>query len=295
MGRSLSSESTKKEGVWSRFRARSRSRGASERPDPSLWAQERPPLPSPHGSELLVSGLSNSLPASSARSLASPSPVPSARTASPAFSPSLSTAFAPPGSAPLSQSEFARLAAARPAFPHRGASARSAPEAGWVLKNVEGARTVQEGLVPGGAARGVVVHHGAGAGAGARPTEDDEVEQLSEVLARPGPLGAGHDRTGSGGANSLYSDYSLYSLPASAPPAPPAPAPAPASQFQQQQQQGAQVTRKASTLQKLDSAIASRGTSRPSVVGRTASGKEIRREPVTPDDYLRASASLANC
>jgi len=290
MARSFSSDSAKKEGVWSRFRARSRSRGASERPDPAMWAQERPPVPTLHGAnDLIVSGLSSSLPASSQRFFASPSPSLSARAASPQPSPSLSTVSAPLWSAPLSQTEFARLAAARPAFPHRGASARSAPVAEWVLKNVEGARTVQAGMVPaGGAARMGVVRGGG---------NDDEVELLSEVLARPGPLSAfaGHGRAGSGGASSLYSDYSLYSLPASAPPA--SPALVEPSQHQQQQasrSQGTELGRKLSTLRKLDSAIASRGTSRPSIVGRTASGKGIRREPVTPDDYLRASSPSAS-
>ncbi|GAA5843055.1 hypothetical protein JCM9279_001845 [Rhodotorula babjevae] len=285
MARSFSSESAKKEGVWSRFRSRSRSRGASERPDPALWAQERPPVPALHGAnDLIVSGLSNSLPASSQRFLASPSPAPSARTTSPAPSPALSTASAPMWSAPLSQTEFARLAAARPAFPHRGASARSAPEAEWVLKNVEGARTVQAGMVPAGGVARTGILRG----------DDDEMEHLSEVLARPGPLSAfaGHGRAGSGGASSLYSDYSLYSLPASAPPASPAvvgPSPPPQ---QQRRNEGTELGRKLSTLRKLDSAIASRSTSRPSIVGRTASGKEIRREPVTPDDYLQLGIDL---
>ncbi|GAA5891293.1 hypothetical protein JCM8208_002574 [Rhodotorula glutinis] len=287
MSRSFSSESAKKEGVWSRFRARSRSRGASERPDPALWAQERPPVPALHGAnDLIVSGLSSSLPPSSQRFLASPSPSPSARTASPAPSPALSTASAPLWSAPLSQTEFARLAAARPAFPHRGASARSAPGGELILKNVEGARTVQAGLVPaGGMAQKGVAHGG-----------EDEMEHLSEVLARPGPLSAlgGHGRAGSGGASSLYSDYSLYSLPASASPA--SPAVVGLSQQQQQQQSrrndSAELGGKLSTLRKLDSAIASRATSRPSIVGRTASGKEIRREPVTADDYLQLGIDL---
>ncbi|GAA5922079.1 hypothetical protein JCM3775_003484 [Rhodotorula graminis] len=289
MARSFSTESAKKEGVWSRFRARSRSRGASERPDPALWAQERPPVPVLHGAnDLIVSGLSSSLPAPSQRFLASPSSSPSARTASPAPSPALSTASAPLWSAPLSQTEFARLAAARPAFPHRGASARSAPEAEWVLKNVEGARTVQAGMVPaGGTARIGVVYGGGG---------EDDMEHLSEVLARPGPLSAlgGHGRSGSGGASSMYSDYSLYSLPASAPPASPSIV-GPSQQQQQQQMRhndGVELGGKLSTMRKLDSAIASRATSRPSIVGRTASGKEIRREPVTADDYLQLGIDL---
>ncbi|BGP42239.1 hypothetical protein JCM10449v2_006244 [Rhodotorula kratochvilovae] len=314
MGRSLSassstpSEPAKKEGVWSRFRARSRSRGASERPDPGLWAQERPPVPPmlhAHSSPLLVSDLSASLPALSSRFLASPSP--SSRAGSPASTPASHSPIPTPSSAPLSQAEFARLAA-RPAFPHRGASARSAPEAEWVLKSVEGARTVQAGMAPaGGGARAVVVHRGAPELA---QLVDDEVEHLSEALAqaRTGEHPQGHDRAPSG-AQSLYSNYSFYSLPqsasptSSAPPASPAPAspaptssaPASAPALAPAPTQG-HVTRQPSTLstlQKLDFAIASGGgASRPSVVGRTASGKEIRRDPVTPDDYLQLGIDL---
>ncbi|GAA6056529.1 hypothetical protein JCM3770_006862 [Rhodotorula araucariae] len=298
MGRSLSASSTPssepatKQGVWTRFRARARSRGASERLDPGLWAQERPAVPLPHhanSSVLLVSDLSASLPPLPRRYPASPTP--HSDPASPAFAPGSHLPISAPLSAPLSQAEFARLAT-RPTFPHRGASARSAVEGEWVLKSVQGARTVRaETATVGGGAR-AVVHSGTSE---VGQHEDDEVERLGGVFERPEPSAVvlDHHRPPSG-APSHYSGYSLYSLPPSASPTSPAPPASPAPSAPAPSQ-GHVVGKplSMSTLQKLEFAIgSSECAGPPSVVRPTASVKQIKRDPVTPDDYLQLGINL---
>ncbi|KAL7341809.1 hypothetical protein BJY59DRAFT_647945 [Rhodotorula toruloides] len=92
---------------------------------------------------------------------------------------------------------------------------------------------------------------------------------------------------------SLYSDnYSFYSLPPShdaSPTTPTGPISSPLSALVQQHSRGVSTQSSLSTLQKLD--LATKGK-RPSIVGRTPSGKEVRREPVTPDDFLRKSPPI---
>ncbi|GJN92423.1 hypothetical protein Rhopal_005453-T1 [Rhodotorula paludigena] len=285
-----------KGGIWSRFRSRSKSRGASERPDPALWAQERPPMPISHGSAITVTGLSSSLPAPSPR-FGAYSPSPSSISPSPASTPGLrSRSPLPSGTAvPLSQAEFSRLAASRPAFGRHGTS-----EVDLILRNVQGAKTVQAGtssLAASGPARAVVVHRG-GYEHGGEGANDDEVEQLSEGVARAA-LGQSHER-GLSSAPSLYSNYSFYSLPSAGTDSPASPVPppsassaalAPPDPAPPTQSQHARQPSNMSTMQKLGFASRRDGTAS-SLMARTPSGKEVRRDPVTPDDYLQLGIDL---
>ncbi|GAA5889125.1 hypothetical protein JCM6882_009748 [Rhodosporidiobolus microsporus] len=322
MARSLSGASTTSNGssgggvggAWSRFRARSKSRsGADQRPDP---ASLRPPLPA-ISAPLLVSDPPHAF---SPPSTSTSSPPES--TSTPLAS-SSSTLLPPPGpdSAPLSQAEFARLAALRPAFP------RSRTEAtDWVLKSVAGARTVQAGLVAeaGVAAKGWTLKDGA-----------EEVEQLSEAgspskqrfaaapgMARsysdtgpatapffaPAHAAAGqHDRAPSA-VPSLYSQYSYYDLGPDSPLLPPgsaggsrqaSPLPSPglggavkfADSAAQGSAAGAAPNRASTTMEKLG-VVAKQARGERPPVERTPSGKEVRKEPVSPDDFLQLGIDL---
>ncbi|PRQ74278.1 hypothetical protein AAT19DRAFT_14631 [Rhodotorula toruloides] len=191
---SRTSRGEKKPGVWSRIRSRSKSR-TRETSDQGLWAAERPALPSyPTSATAPPTLLSQSLPPSSAPpafgSRYSPSPTPTSASVptmphSASLSPSSYLSPLPPltpaqSSAPLSQAEFARLAASRPAFGRGRSDFPSRSEGAGVLKNVQGARTVQPRMVTGEAgARGVIVRHGLGGSVG-----DDDVEHLSESMGR---------------------------------------------------------------------------------------------------------------
>ncbi|GAA6043957.1 hypothetical protein JCM8097_004888 [Rhodosporidiobolus ruineniae] len=315
-------------GMFSRFRARSKSRsGADERPDP---AELRPPLPAISRPMLH-------------HSTSTPPPLPSAP--APLLAHSL-----PSSAAPLSTAEFARLAASRPAFLRSKTSATTvsghtagvgggaAGSADWVLKNVSGARTVQAGLTAGGeipVARGFVV----------RPGDGEEMEHLSEagspVRARhaapgmmrsqsdrgpapPSPLFAqhgAHERTGSGAAPSVYSQYSYYDLPPDSPAVPspsptrslaPSPSPltrqSPLSPSQLQHAAVAAVkfadspssgngggscnlSRASSTMEKMGFA-ARDGRTQSALMERTKSGREVRREPTSADDFLQVGIDL---
>ncbi|GAA6014681.1 hypothetical protein JCM10207_006901 [Rhodosporidiobolus poonsookiae] len=287
-------------GAWSRFRARSRSRGAADAPRPDFLASISAPMPTIGA---LVAH-------------AQPALVPPA---APSLAPLPATQFSPSSSVPLSQTEFARLAAARPAF-LRAKTDGSAPAAGgaspadWVLKNVEGAHAVQDGIVAGEAgSRGVLVGD-----------QEEEVERLSA---------AAHSRAPSK-APSLYSQYSIYSLPPDSPATPFAPrspsasgsagaasrhaspAPSPLAQaFNTSAVSplgqlaaglrgeagagaggggggdggGAKPQRASTTLDKLFGAAKE---ARSSMMERTASGREVRREPASPDDFLQLGIDL---
>ncbi|BGP34096.1 hypothetical protein JCM10296v2_005911 [Rhodotorula toruloides] len=300
---SRTSRGEKKPGVWSRIRSRSKSRNR-ETSDQGLWAAERPPLPSyPTSATAPPTLLSQSLPPSSAPlafgSRYSPSPTPtSASVPTMPHSASLSPSshFSPlpphtpaPSSAPLSQAEFARLAASRPAFGRGRSDFSSRSEGAGVLKNVQGARIVQPRMVTGeSGARGVIVRHGLGEGVA------DDVEHLSESMGRSmSDQGHYQHLKQQPSIQSLHSDnYSFYSLPPShdaSPTTPTGPISSPLSALVQQHSRGVSTQSSLSTLQKFD--LATKGR-RPSVVGRTPSGKEVRREPVTPDDFLQLGIDL---
>ncbi|GEM10562.1 cell cycle inhibitor, Nif1 [Rhodotorula toruloides] len=250
--------------------------------------------------------LSQSLPPSSASpafgSRYSPSPTPTSASVptmshSASLSPSSHFSSLPPHtpaplSAPLSQAEFARLAASRPAFGRGKSDFSSRSEGARVLKNVQGARVVQPKMVTGGAgARGVIVRHGLADGGS---VGDDDVEQLSESMSRSmSDQGHYQHLKQQPSIQSLYSDnYSFYSLPPShdaSPTTPSVPISSPLSALVQQHSRGLSTQSSLSTLRKLD--MATKGK-RPSIVGRTPSGKEVRREPVTPDDYLQLGIDL---
>ncbi|KAJ8293036.1 Protein DSF2 [Rhodotorula toruloides] len=296
----------KKPGVWSRIRSKSKSR-TRETSDQGLWAAERPPLPShPTSATAPPTLLSQSLPPSSAPpafgSRYNPSPTPTSASVptmphSASLSPSSHLSPLPPHSpaplsAPLSQAEFARLAASRPAFA-RGRSDLSSRSGGaGVLKNVQGARIVQPRMVTGEVgARGVIVRHGLANGGS---VGNDDVERLSEMMGRSmSDQGHYQHLKQQPSIQSLYSDnYSFYSLPPShdaSPTTPTGPISSPLSALVQQHSRGVSTQSSLSTLQKLD--LATKGK-RPSIVGRTPSGKEVRREPVTPDDFLQLGIDL---
>ncbi|GAA5914682.1 hypothetical protein JCM5296_001978 [Sporobolomyces johnsonii] len=277
-------------GAWSRFRSRSksRSRGAStpSSPQPLEHYPVSPP-PSSQGYPYSPRPLA----ASSATAM--PTITLSNSTSSSSLSPTLP--LPSPSPVPLSPAEFARLAASRPAFPRSKTSpSADSGTVDWVLKSVAGARTVQAGIVHGGETGEIYGGDG------------EEVEQLEEQLdglrvagtrsrapskqgsgSRPGS-GGGHDRAASNGHSSLYSDYSFYSLPPDsrqASPAPVSPAPSHAVKFAPSPIGAGGGLSRQSTLQKAKQDFAARGKGRN--VTRTPSGKEVRGEPVSPDDFLQ--------
>ncbi|GAA5988325.1 hypothetical protein JCM11641_003483 [Rhodosporidiobolus odoratus] len=289
---SVASNSSSTGGAWCRFRARSKSRsGTDQRPDTSTL---RPPLPA------ISAPIYHDLPSSST-ALAS--------TSIPAFSSPLSAS----GPTPLSKADFTRLAATRPAFLRAKTDVNEA-----VFKSVAGAHTVQAGLVSGdpSAARGRVLVNG-----------EEEFEHLSEAggsllpPSRPGGMARSasdqgpqlhrphhHQREGSA-VPSLYSQYSYYDLPDSPQPGSRQPSPLAASSFSAQQTGlrtttttaavkfgaggggGAGVNRASSTMEKLGAAT-SAGRSRLEEVERTASGREVRREPTSAEDFLQVGINL---
>ncbi|GAA5849429.1 hypothetical protein JCM8547_000446 [Rhodosporidiobolus lusitaniae] len=186
-------------GTWARFRARSKSRGASDAvPVPS-------PSPSFHHPSLLSSS-------SSFSGGALPISHPSDALPLPLSSPS-------PGST-LSQAEFARLAASRPAFNRARTDASglsgglgAGGAGGGKLKNVEGVRSVKVLFGPGGEG-GVVGGVGVGEGDG---EGEGEVETLAFGPPRPPALAMGMARSLSDfGPSTVPSSSSSTALPASA-------------------------------------------------------------------------------
>ncbi|GAA5823153.1 hypothetical protein JCM11251_007502 [Rhodosporidiobolus azoricus] len=318
MGRSLSGASTtstgstgSQGGVWSRLRARSKSRsGADQRPDPATL---RPPLPA-ISAPLLVSDLP---PAFSSAPPLNSSPFSSA--SSSCILPAPTPLLPPPSSAPLSQAEFARLAASRPAFPRSRTE-----ENDWVLKSVAGAKTVQAGLV---GETGVTPSV---KGWGVEEGEDEAVEHLSVAgtplrsrfappgmarsysdtgpssapLSPPPSLGQ-HDRAPSA-VPSLYSQYSYYELGPNSPLHTPhsagsrqhSPLPSPEVAAVKFADAGGGKSRKgekglqraSSTMEKLGIGVKQERLG--VAMERTPSGKEVRKEPVTADDFLQLGIDL---
>ncbi|GAA5961897.1 hypothetical protein JCM21900_006361 [Sporobolomyces salmonicolor] len=263
-------------GAWSRFRSRSksRSRGVStpSSPRPLEHYPVSPPPPSQDGPY-------SPRPFAASSSTATPTITLSTSTSLSTLSPTLP--LPSPSPVPLSPAEFARLAASRPAFPRSKTSASAdSGTVAWVLKSVAGARTVQAGLVHGGESGEIYGGEG------------EEVEQLEEQLGGlrvagggsraamdQGPgSGGGHERAASNGHTSLYSEYSFYSLPDS-------PAPSHAVKFAPSPTGAEGGVSRQSTLQKAKQDFAARGKGRN--VMRTPSGKEVRGEPVSPDDFLQ--------
>ncbi|GAA5876919.1 hypothetical protein JCM16303_006336 [Sporobolomyces ruberrimus] len=310
---SATSSTVKEEstGPWAKFRSRSRSKSRSraaaatstffDDPPPSPL----PPLPSSSdGYDFSSSTTSKPI----LRHFAS-----SASLQPPATTPS---AFpAPSSAAPLSQADFARLQASRPAFLRsktstgniQASSSGTAGNAEWVLKNVSGIKSVQTGFVHSGESASVHV------GGGGR---EEEMERLNEGVeglgfgSRPGLGVSGamnrsvsdqgpstrplhlqqqqqHDRKGSNGGNSLYSDYSIYSLPPS--PLNTSPTtpmhPINVTSDPSERERGGRSARN-STLQKAKETLGN-GPAQRGKMMRTPSGNERRPDPVVPDDFLQ--------
>ncbi|GAA5939580.1 Dsf2p [Sporobolomyces koalae] len=270
-------------GPWARFRSRSKSR--TRTPAPSLPATHKPEshrFPQPPSLRHLASSLSLQATREHAHDLA-PQPPPQFP------SPSSTT--------PLSQADFTRLQASRPAFLRSKTSfGNPAGSKDWVLKNVSGPKPVQAGLVQAGDSASI---HVRGAG--------DEVESLADGvdsdgggLGRPfvsmGGFGMARSVSDQGpstsqltsrAGDSIYSStYSVYSLP----PSPLDPPPTSNSDLHfSQAQSGADdgVFKRLSTLAKAKQTLSVAASARPTMMSRTPSGHERRADPVTPEDFLQ--------
>ncbi|GAA5967021.1 hypothetical protein JCM3765_003682 [Sporobolomyces pararoseus] len=314
-------ESTGKPGPWARFRSRSKSRTrdreAGERK--STFFDDPPPPPTPASPYDLYTP-TNTKPTlrhfTSSASLQPPRSQPLVDSLPAPTFPS------PSSTAPLSQADFARLQASRPAFLRSKTSfgngnsnsaqqqqQHQSKDQEWVLKNVSGPKTVVTGLVHSGGEAASVYGEG----------EADEMERLNEGIERVGMghpsssriVGGGgatmmnrsvsdqgpstqshqlqHDRSASSGQNSLYSNYSIYSLPPSplnsSPTTPNNPVNLEMSGINVGQNKSRSVRN--STIQKAKESLGG-GTAVRAKMMRTPSGNERRvLDPVTPEDFLQ--------
>ena len=275
-------------GPWARFRSRSKSRNRATAATTSTFFDDPPPSPLPPTPQ--DSYFPQKPPLRHLTSSASLQPPRSEPLASPAFP-------SPSSTSPLSQADFARLQASRPAF-LRAKTSTSNLEGSkeWKLKEVSGQKSVQTGLVHSGEAASV---YGDGeemerlqdrvgnVGLGASPGGFGMNRSVSDQgpSTRPFQHQQSHDRTPSNGGNSLYSDYSIYSLPPSPLNTSPTTPMAPARFEPPSPEVSNGGLSRHSTLQKAKQTLGN-GPARGRMM-RTPSGNERRADPVTPDDFLR--------
>ncbi|GAA5990994.1 hypothetical protein JCM5350_002002 [Sporobolomyces pararoseus] len=316
-------ESTGKSGPWARFRSRSKSRTRDREAGvrKSTFFDDPPPPPTPDSpQELYVPSTSNP----TLRHFASSASLQPPRS-QPLIDSLPSPSFPSPSStSPLSQADFARLQASRPAFLRSKTSfgngnanpvlqrQQQSKDQEWVLKNVTGPKTVVTGLVHSGESASV---YGEGEGG-------DEMERLNEGIERVGlghpsssriVSGGGggggvtmmnrsvsdqgpstrsyqlqqHDRSASSGQNSLYSNYSIYSLPP--PPLNSSPTtPFNPNNLETNEGQNQSRSVRNSTIQKAKETLGGGPAVRAKMM-RTPSGNERKvLDPVTPEDFLQS-------
>lgn len=275
-------------GPWARFRSRSKSRS---RAAASTFFDDPPPSPLPPTPQ--DSYFPEKPPLRHLTSSASLQPPRSEPLASPAFP-------SPSSTSPLSQADFARLQASRPAFLRAKTSTGNlGGSKEWTLKEVSGQKSVQTGLVHSGEAASVYGGDGeemerlqdrvGNIGIGANPGGFGMNRSVSDQGPSTRPLQQqqqqSHDRTPSNGGNSLYSDYSIYSLP----PSPANTSPTTTMNPMKFEPPSPEVSNgglsRQSTLQKAKQTLGN-GPMRGRMM-RTPSGNERRADPVTPDDFLR--------